>query len=310
MGATIPLTVLAIALSACGVNEGIASTNPSTTTSTTTSEGNEGGFGAPSQAPGEFVVSPGKPVVGTLRLADNGCWYADVNDTERLIVLPAGFELKTEIGGELIDEQGVIYRDGDRFDAVGSMIHGGSIPGGQDGRWGNYMAFCQPQLDELAVFSSFVKEFDPTALSSPEMIELIENAVFTEHFPCGRGWATSTADQRVGLVIYEAAPDVAVRSDRIVLPDPDWNASVLIGKNLFSEHCNDAIEGWIALPTIATQWPLAAGTVTIADSIPGYEEDPARVRAVLEGGQVDTGSGSITLPRVELDNSDFNFFAG
>lgn len=304
--------VLAVGLAACGMGEGTTSTNPSTTTSTspTTSESNEGGFGAPSQTPGEFDVSAVKPVEGSLRLAENGCWYANLYDSERLVVLPTGFELNPETGGELIDEQGVTYRDGDRFDAAGSIVHGPGIPGGQDGKWGNYMSFCQPEFDELAVFSSFTKEFDPTSLSNVEMIELLENAVFTEHFPCGRGWATSTADQRVGLVIYEATSDEAVRSDRIVLPDPDWSASILIGKNLFSEHCNDAIEGWIALPTIAAQWPVAGGTITVADPIPGYEDDPARVRAALEGGRVDTGFGVITLPRVDLDNTGFNFFAG
>lgn len=306
------LAALVLALAACGVGEGTTSTNPSTTTSTSppTSDSNEGGFGAPSQAPGEFNLGPGKPVVGTLRQTDNGCWYAEVNGVERIVVLPVGFEISPDNSAELIDERGTIYREGDRFDAVGSIVPGADIPGGDDGKWGNYMAFCRPILDELVVFNSLVEEFDPIALSIGEMGELLEKAVFTEHFPCGRGWATSTADQRVGLVAYETGSDSAVTTDRIVLPDPDWSASVLIGKNLFSEHCNDAIEGWIALPTIAAQWPLAAGTITIADPIPGYEDEPARVSAVLEGGRVDLESGSISLPRLDLDNTDFNFFAG
>ena len=98
--------------------------------------------------------------------------------------------------------------------------------------------------------------------------------------------------------------------DRIVLPDPNWNAEVLIGKNLFAEHCNDAIEDWLALPTISSRWPLTAGTVTIVDQVPAREEGPARVRAILDGGQVDIGAGAIALPRVDLDNRSFNFFAG
>ena len=171
------------------------------------------------------------------------------------------------------------------------------------------MAFCQPELDELLVLDDLVHEFDPSSLSTREMVELLENASFTEHFPCGRGWATSTADQRVGIVIYEADFDLPT-ADRIELPDTDWNASVLIGKNLFSEHCNDAIEDWIALPTITVQWPLTAGTIIITDPIPGYDEDPARVSAALDGGQVIVGDATISLPKVELDNTGFNFFAG
>lgn len=312
MRAAKSLAVMAMVLAACGANEGVGSTSPSTTALPvpTTSEPNEGGFGAPVQAPDEFNVTPGKPVVGTLRLAEKGCWYADLNGRERLVVLPSGFEQNQANGGELIDSEGVVYRDGDTFDAVGAIVYAAEIPGGDDGKWGDYMAFCQPELDELAVFTSLAKEFDPSSLSLSQMSEMVENAVFSEHFACGRGWATSTADQRVGLVVYEADSGQAPPSDRIELPDSDWNASVLIGKNLFSEHCNDAIEDWIALPTIAVQWPLNAGTITISDPVPHYEDEPARVRAALEGGQVDTGSGSIALPRVELDNTGFNFFAG
>lgn len=311
MRATSALAALTLILGACGANEGVSSRNPSTTpTSVSTTAGNLGGFGAPSQTPGEFAFGPGKPVVGAIQLADNGCWYANLNEIPRLAVFPIGFDLNPDTGSELVDDAGVVFQDGDPFDGLASMIRGDEIPGGEDGKWGNYVAFCQPERDEMVVFDSLVHEFDPTALNANDLAEMLEAAIWTEHFACGRGWATSTADQRVGLVIYEAQPASSVTNNQIVLPDPDWNASILIGKNLFAEHCNDAVEDWVSVPTIAFQWPLSAGVITIVDQVPDPDDGPAQVRASLEGGQVDTGAGTIALPKIELDNRSYNFFAG
>ena len=309
MRATSSLLVLTLVLAACGTDPGAAPSDP-TTTEVPTTQGNEGGFGAPSQSPGEFQLGTGKPVMGTLNLEENGCWYAEINGTERLAVFPPGFEQSPEDGGELIDVEGAVYGDGDRFDASGSVLRGTEIPRRDGGRWDNYMNFCQPDLDELIVFDSLVHEFDPTALTTDELIVMLEEATWTEHHQCGRGWATSTADQRVGLVVYESTSQANEIGAEIVLPHPEWNASVLIGKNLFSEHCNDAIEEWISLPTIAARWPLTAGTITIFDEVPGPDENPALVRASLEGGRVDTGGALVALPAIDLDNPSFNFFAG
>ncbi len=44
--------------------------------------------------------------------------------------------------------------------------------------------------------------------------------------------------------------------------------------------------------------------------MPGPDDEPAYVRAVLEGGEIETESGMIQLPRIDLDNESFNFFAG
>ena len=302
---------MVLALGACGGElGGSAEGSTSIPTEPTTTGSNEGGFGAPSQMPGEFDFGPGKPVNGELRLAENGCWYADISGQERLVVLPVGFQQSPETGEELIDSTGAAFRDGDRFDAIGSMVPGDLVPGGADGKWGDYMAFCHPSMAELAIFDSLVHEFDPNSLSEVELAEFVKNAEFTQHWKCGRGWATSTSDQRVGLIIYEAEPWGADGVNEISLPNTGWNASILVGKNLFSEHCNDAIEMWIALPTIAQQWPLSAGRVVITDPMPGPDEDPAHVRALLEGGEIETVDGRIQLPRLDLDNESFNFFAG
>lgn len=302
---------MVLALGACGGElGGPAEGSTSTPTGSPTTESNEGGFGAPSQAPGEFDFGPGRPVNGELRLAENGCWYADISDQERLVVLPVGFKQSPESGAELIDPSGTTFRDRDRFDAVGSMVPGEVVPGGAGGKWGNYMAFCRPDMAELAVFDRFTHEYDPTSLSEAELAEMVKHAEFTEHWKCGRGWAISTPDERVGLIIYEGDPWSADGVDEISLPVKGWNASVIVGKNLFSEHCNDAIEMWIALPTIAQQWPLSGGKVVVTDPMPGPDEGPAHVRAVLVGGEIETESGTIQLPRIDLDNESFNFFAG
>jgi hypothetical protein len=114
----------------------------------------------------------------------------------------------------------------------------------------------------------------------------------------------------VGLLIYATGDGSTGTGPRIDLPDEDWEARVVVGTHLFAEHCNDAIEPWVAVPSIAASWAVVGGRLDIGDPLPGPSDPPAAVRAVLDGGEVDTGSGRIALPTIELINTAFNAFAG
>ncbi len=225
-------------------------------------------------------------------------------------MFPVGFVQSQIDGSGLVDPEGVIYRSGDGFDAVGFVIPGRSVPGGVDGKWGNYLSFCQSESDEVVVLNSIAGAFDPASLTEEELERLVGESSFTEHWPCGRGWAVSAADQRVAIVIYQNSDEPSGTTEVIELPDVGWNAEVLIGKQLFSEHCNDAIEPWVASPTVSARWPLTSGTVILLDALPDSGAPPAPVRAILDEAVVDTGTTSIELPSIDLNNTAFNLFAG
>ena len=83
-----------------------------------------------------------------------------------------------------------------------------------------------------------------------------------------------------------------------------------MGKHLFVNHCDDVFEQWEPLPVIAGRWQLAGGTLEILDNLP-QDSTSAPVRATLVDGSVATDDGTtISLPRVDLENTAFNFFAG
>jgi hypothetical protein len=303
------LVVLTLLVAGCG-----GSTSAPTTTSPpgpTPTDGNEGGFGAPSRAPGEFGNLPASSAVtGTLSLSPDGCWYVELNGTARLAVFPVGFSLGTRDASELVDAAGAVYRSGDLIDGIGSLLPAAGVPGGGDGKWGNYLSFCRPETPEIVVFETMAMGWDPSALADADLVRVLEAAEFTEAWPCGRGWAASSADQRVGLLIYATGDGSTGTGPRIDLPDEDWEARVVVGTHLFAEHCNDAIEPWVAVPSIAASWAVVGGRLDIGDPLPGPSDPPAAVRAVLDGGEVDTGSGRIALPTIELINTAFNAFAG
>ncbi len=317
--------VLPVALFAasCGVDETVTNTQadpiettaPPQTTPDTTPD-NQGGFGAPSQAAGEFddAYSP-YTLTGSLQLAENGCWYVELNGVERLLAFPEGFSFADSDSTTLIDSDGVEFRTGDVIDGVASFRFAGpdnsqsALPGGPSGKWANYLTFCDPMLLELVVFDTMTPSFDPTTLSEADMAELVGSAVFDQQWPCGRGWATSTADQRVGILIYQTDDQQPKSGEGFELPNAGWNAEVVVGKHLFVSHCNDAVEEWVPERIEVGSFPIS-GMVTVHDAVSSGEDPPAVVSATFESGSVTIGNEDVQLPTIELLNTGYNAFAG
>lgn len=270
-----------------------------------------GGFGAPSQGPGEFAhVKSQSGISGNFALDAKGCWYGDLKDGSRLVVFPAEFAQNPDNGSELVSPDGVVYQSGDEFDASGTVIPMDLVPGGTDGKWRSYLSFCSPTAQEVIVLNTVDKGTNPGSLTAAEVEEMVRRASFTEHWPCGRGWTVATADQRVAIVVHQATDEPLGTLESIDLPDARWTAEVVVGKQLMSKHCDDAIETWVALPTITERFPITAGTITILDPLPERNAPPTSVTARLDRGLVDTGSKSIELPTTRLFNTDFNLFVG
>ena len=271
---------------------------------------NSGGFGAPSQAAGEFAGAiTTYPVTGSLRLADNGCWYVEINDIERLVALPVGYELDAVDSAVLRGPDQRAFRHGDPVDGSARFFREAQLPGGVDGKWSNYVDFCGPELREVAVFDDLAPAFDPAELTVGDFVDIVEAAEFDQQWPCGRGWATSTPDQRVGLLIYQIDDQQPTPGDLVELPNPGWTAELVIGKHLFANHCNDAIEEWMPQPARVAQFAVA-GAVILHDAAPDVTDPPAAVTATLAAASIDIDGRRISLPDIELRNERYNAFAG
>lgn len=163
------MLMVAALVTSCGTDAGptgsIGQSGPTSESKPTTD--NLGGFGAPSQTPGEFAgPNPTYHLTGTLRLADNGCWYVEVNGIERLVVLPVGYELDAVDSAVLRDPDQRAFRHGDPVDGSARFVLEAQLPGGADGKWGNYVDFCGPELREVAVFDDLAPASDPAETGS------------------------------------------------------------------------------------------------------------------------------------------------
>ncbi len=305
--------MLVVLIGACGGDA--ATTTPTTRVpqpvATTQPAGNEGGFGAPAQAEGEFAAFGDRSVGvrGELQLATNGCWSANLGESKHLVVFPIGAAIPASDPTSILTADGTALTSGSAVDGTVRWVDVDSLPGGPSGRWAEYVRFCQPSEQQVAVFDSIETAFEPGTLSEPDLAALISQATFTEAWPCGYGWAMSTDDEMVGLFIYQRA-DIDPATRQVVLPDVAWSAEVVVGKHLFANHCDDVFELWEPNPVVAARWPITAGTLEILDELPAGEVS-AEVRATLTGAVATTDSGTeVPFGPIDLFNRSFGFLAG
>lgn len=317
------IIAVALLITACADDQAASSiTAPPTTTTTiaastttpsttTPPDDNQGGFGTPAQRTGEFSAAEApRPVRGELVLAESGCWFVDFEFTRHLVVFPLGHEIAAGDTTVVVGADGTSYTSGSVIDGTANEVQAADLPGGADGYWGNYVAFCTPTEPAIAVFDTMQPAFDPTTLTDGDLAGMIEAAVFTKSWPCGRGWAASTDDERVALYLYQQGDEALAAGAVIELPSDTWSTEVVVGMHLFVNHCDDVFEAFEPTPVMAAPLPLTAGSIEVVDSFPtGF--DSATVSARLTGATVSTPGGiEIALDPQELSNRSFNFFAG
>lgn len=270
---------------------------------------NEAGFGEPAQYPGEFLASPAFALTGTVRVLDNGCFMLDFDNEQRVVAFPEGFVTDPTDPATVVATDGSKIFDGASIDATGRSLPVDLMTGGRDSRWGNELDYCDPGATDLIVLDTATLAFDPTSLTTDDLVGLVTDSEFTEPWPCGYGFATSTADQHVGLTIYALAEPSGPGT--VTLPDTAWSAQVTVGTNLFSQNCDDVIEFWEPEAVVAASWPMTAGTFTLdIPAGPTTGCGMSRVTTTLIGAIVDTPSGPIPLDDLELTNAAWGCFAG
>jgi hypothetical protein len=240
-------------------------------------------------------------------LADGGdCWVLDLGDGPRPVLFPVGFEIA---GDDAVSSAaGEVMRVGTGVDGMGGLVPLADLPVRDDGSL-DELGGCVADAREAIVFEDLAPAFDPALLTAEDWVALVEGADFTAAWGCGIGFAVSTADQHVALLVHADAMGQAIDSV-VTLPHEQWSAQVLVGKQLMAQWCDDAVELWEPTPTVSGTWQITAGTLDFGPGTAPETECNGTVTATLEGIRVDTPSGEIALGDLELVNQAFGCFAG
>lgn len=133
-----------------------------------------------------------------------------------------------------------------------------------------------------------------------------------DEYGCGFGFWLGGPDQEVA-VRFAAADRIVAEGELppvTSLPDEAWDATVLIGEDLYANWCDDVLEPGEPEPVVAEEWPITAGSITLhrparADACP-YE-----ARATVTGLEATRPDGtSVELGGRELVNDAWGCFAG
>ncbi len=281
---------------------------PQATDPTSATTDGQAGFGDPVWFDGELPVTVERPLTGTVHQDDNGCWVVEMGGERVTLALPPGFGTPSEDTTRVVGPDGFAIADGTAIDGTGEIVWIPDTGELADGRWGNIVRFCSPSASAVATFTSVTPAYDPTRVDMSTLVESLRSADFTEAWPCGYGFAVSTDDQRIGLLLY--ATEAPSATATVTLPDPAWNATVIVGKDLFIQHCDDVVEVFEPPSIVAAEWPLTAGSfeLTVPVDVAGCGSNA--VESQLVGAVVDTPDGDVSLPSISLGNEAWGCFAG
>lgn len=297
------------ALTSCGdpATAPFAGSSVPTTTPPTTAPPDMAGSGLSVASPGEFIIAFEQQMAGTLELDDNGCWFLGGTYGRGPIVFPPGFTL-AEDGTTVIGSDGEQLVDGTPMDISGTILYtADELPGGPDDKWGNHLAFCGLHSG-LVVASQLSAATLPTATEATELIKRLDTSSLVTEWPCGYGFATSSADQRVGLMIVPIGPELP-EGGPVTLPDDRFYAVVEVGSNLFSNNCDDVFEWFEPERRSAARFEIVSGTFTYPDAADLACGGPPKTITVTDVA-VAVPDGETTLGTIEITNRSPGCLAG
>lgn len=133
-----------------------------------------------------------------------------------------------------------------------------------------------------------------------------------EEYGCGFGFWLGSPDEEVA-VRTAASNELVIEGElpqETTLPDPAWDATLLIGKDLYANWCDDVLEPGEPEPAVADEWPITAGTITLQGPAPA-DVCPHEVRATATGLEATRPDGTtVELEGRELANDTWGCFAG
>lgn len=147
-----------------------------------------------------------------------------------------------------------------------------------------------------------------TAAPGAEQLDLAA----MEEYGCGTGFWLGSPDERVAVRLA-ASPEIAAEGElprEATLPDAAWDATVLIGEDLYANWCDDVLEPGEPEPAVSERWPITSGTITLQASVPAAA-CPSEVRGTVSGLEATRPDGTIVeLGGREVGNDTWGCFAG
>lgn len=138
--------------------------------------------------------------------------------------------------------------------------------------------------------------------------DLPEPAALTEEWGCGHGFFISDPDQTVTLRLSYLGEGDPTRE--VDLPDPDWEARLIEGTDLYANWCDDVIEADEPTPVEHWSLELTGGHLRVVGALPepfsGGRLSVEATDLVVElpdGTEARWGS-------IEITNPMWGFFAG
>lgn len=280
--------------------------NLPTTLSPTTVPPDVDRSGLPVAAAGEFTIAFEQQMAGTLELDSNGCWFLGGTYGRGPIVFPPGFALAD---GTIVGPNDEQLSRGTPIDISGTILYSADeLPGGPDGRWDKHLALCG--LHSGVVVASHISAATlPTATESAELIRSLDIQSLTTDWPCGYGFATSTADQRIGLTIYPAGSELP-EGGPVTLPDDRFRAVVEVGSNLFSNNCDDVFEWFEPERRVSATFEIVSGTFTYPNAADLACAGEPPITIAVTDVVVAVPDGEATLGTIEITNRSLGCLAG
>lgn len=145
--------------------------------------------------------------------------------------------------------------------------------------------------------------------------ELPDIGGLTLTWGCGFGFWLGNTAQTVALRV-EAHHDGSAPIDdgfflTTSLPDPNgrWSAELILGRDLYANWCDDAIEEDEPIPVVDEVWDVVSGTIEAVFLPPGPECSAAEawvrdVSAMADDGRV------VEIGELRLTNTAWGCFAG
>lgn len=133
-----------------------------------------------------------------------------------------------------------------------------------------------------------------------------------DQYGCRFGFWLGSPDGEVAVWLA-ATNEMATEGElpkETTLPDDTWDATVLIGEDLYANWCDDVLEPSEPEPAVAEQWPITAGTITLHEPAPAHV-CPHGARATATGLEATRPDDTtVELGERELTNEARGCFAG
>jgi hypothetical protein len=133
-----------------------------------------------------------------------------------------------------------------------------------------------------------------------------------DEYGCGYGFWLGSPDQEVAVQLAADNESVAAGElpQQVTLPDDAWDATVLIGEDLYANWCDDVLEPGAPEPAVNERWPITAGTITLHGRVPA-DVCPHTARGTATGLVATRPDGAtVELGERELVNDGWGCFAG